>query len=275
MTSPTDAEFDVLPYVDGVGALLAGTANVIMQLSWPEVGYGVLESPVDSGKATLHPVKRFRTTFSYLAVAILGDDTDRAAYREAVNSSHRQVRSTPDSPVAYNAFDPELQLWVAACLYYGFVDVYQQLHGPLDDARADVLYRYSARMGTTLQVREQMWPADREAFEKYWTEGLNRVRIDPPVRAYLLSLMRLTFLPRPIRLLGARASVLFTTAFLPQPFRDELGLAWTDRDQRGFERRMRLIRFLNALLPGPIRRMPFNLFLRDVRRRVRTGRPLV
>jgi uncharacterized protein (DUF2236 family) len=87
-------------------AFAAGAANVIMQLSWPEVGHGVVESKVDSGNLLKHPWKRARTTFQYLAVAILGRPRDRAAFREAVNSSHRQVKSTPDSRIRYNAFDP-------------------------------------------------------------------------------------------------------------------------------------------------------------------------
>ena len=53
-------------------AFAAGAANVIMQLSWPQVGYGVVESKVDSGDLLKHPWKRARTTFQYLAVAILG-----------------------------------------------------------------------------------------------------------------------------------------------------------------------------------------------------------
>ena len=77
-------------------AFAAGAANVIMQLSWPEVGYGVAESKVDSGNLLKHPWKRAGTTFQYLAVAILGRPEDRAAFREAVNSSYRQVKSTPD-----------------------------------------------------------------------------------------------------------------------------------------------------------------------------------
>jgi uncharacterized protein (DUF2236 family) len=100
-----------------VGAgLLAGTANVIMQLSRAPVGYGVLESKVDSGNVFHHPLKRTRTTLTYLAVASMGTDAERAAYRRGVNRPHAQVHSSVESPVAYNAFDTDLQLWVAACL---------------------------------------------------------------------------------------------------------------------------------------------------------------
>lgn len=77
---------------------------------------------------------------------------------------HAQVRSAAGSPVRYSAFDPQLQLWVAACLYRGIIDVHTLLHGPPDEAVADAIYRECRRLGTTLQVPEQMWSADRAAF---------------------------------------------------------------------------------------------------------------
>jgi uncharacterized protein (DUF2236 family) len=275
VSTPAEVDFDIRPYVDGIGAFLAGTANVIMQLSRPGVGYGVVESPVDSGKATLHPIKRFRTTFTYLSVAMLGGDDDCAVYRAAVNTSHRQVRSGPDSPVEYNAFDPQLQLWVAACLYWGFADVIGKLHGELDDDTADALYRYCARFGTTLQVRPELWPADRAAFERYWADGLTKVHIDDTVGGYLYGVMTLRHMPALVRRLRARSNVALTTGFLPQRFRDEMGLAWSAADERRFQRRLAVVAAVNRRLPGPIRRFPFNFFLWDLRRRVRHGRPLV
>jgi uncharacterized protein (DUF2236 family) len=47
----------------GIG-LVAGPANVIMQLAQPGVGYGVMESRVESGRVDRHPIKRARTTFT-------------------------------------------------------------------------------------------------------------------------------------------------------------------------------------------------------------------
>src|ERR1700744_4976955 len=114
-------------------AVLLPAANVIMQLSLPGVGYGVLESPVDSGNVFKHPFKRARTTGTYCAVATVGTEADRTLIREAIDVVHRQVRSTASSPVSYNAFDPGLQLWVAPCLYRYFIDQHEFLHGPLDD----------------------------------------------------------------------------------------------------------------------------------------------
>ena len=111
-----DPDFDLRPFLDFIAAGLAGGANVVMQLSWPEVGYGVHESKWERGALVKHPFKRARTTGTYLAVAMVGTERDIAMFREAVNDAHRVVRSGPDSPVAYNAFTPELQLWVAVLL---------------------------------------------------------------------------------------------------------------------------------------------------------------
>ncbi|MDT4998730.1 MAG: hypothetical protein QOK12_835, partial [Mycobacterium sp.] len=166
-------------------ALLAGPANVIMQLARPGVGYGVLESRVESGRVDRHPIKRARTTFTYLAVATNGSDAQKAAFRKAVNGAHAQVYSTDESPVKYNAFDKDLQMWVAACLYKGAVDVYRTFIGEMDDETADRHYAEGMSLGTTLQVPPEMWPPDRAAFDAYWQQSLAKVHIDDTVRDYL------------------------------------------------------------------------------------------
>ncbi|WP_262321706.1 oxygenase MpaB family protein [Acidiferrimicrobium sp. IK] len=246
-----------------------------MQLSWAPVGYGVVESKVDSGKVTLHPLKRFRTTFTYLAVALMGSEDERRTYRKAVNRSHAQVHSGPVSPVEYNAFDPELQLWVAACLYYGSLDVAVRFGGPLDDATADALYEAARPLGTTLQVKPEMWPASRAEFEEYWERALERVSIDPPVREYLYDLATLRFLPAPLRWPQSRFNLFVTTGFLPPRFREAMQLEWTDADERRFNRLIGVIAAVSRRLPSPLRHFPFNYFLWDFRTRVRLGRRLV
>lgn len=191
-----------------VGAgLLAGSANVIMQLSRAPVGYGVLESRVDSGNLFRHPVKRTRTTLTYLAVATMGTDAERAAYRHGVDRARAQVHSTASSPVAYNAFDTDLQLWVAACLYKGFEDVHLAFVG----GEPEGFYAEAAPLGTTLQVRPEMWPVDRAAFEEYWAGGLAAVGIDDTVRRYLTRIVDLEFLPRVLAVPGRRFHRFVTT----------------------------------------------------------------
>jgi uncharacterized protein (DUF2236 family) len=260
-------------------ALLAGPANVIMQLARPGVGYGVLESRVESGRVDRHPIKRARTTFTYLAVATNGSDAQKAAFRKAVNGAHAQVYSTDESPVKYNAFDKDLQMWVAACLYKGAVDVYRTFIGEMDDETADRHYAEGMSLGTTLQVPAAMWPADRAAFDRYWQESLDLVHIDDTVRDYLFpiaaSRVRGVKLPGPLQRWSDGSALLITTGFLPQRFRDEMRLPWDAKRQRRFDRLMRVLRTVNHLMPRFVRQFPFNVLLRDLDRRIRTGRPLV
>lgn len=262
----------------GVG-LLSGAANVIMELSRPGVGYGVKDSRVESGRADRHPIKRARTTFTYLAVALSGTEEQKKVYRRAVNKSHAEVYSRPGDPVEYNAFDKDLQLWVAACLYKGFVDVYRIFVGEMDDESADRHYREGMALGTTLQVPAEMWPADRKAFDEYWQQSLEQVHIDDAVREYLwpIAAGRLgnATLPAPLQRRLDSVNLFITTGFLPQRFRDEMRLPWNATKQRRFNRLMAAIGAVNKVSPRFVRRFPFNWMLKDLDWRIRTGRPLV
>jgi uncharacterized protein (DUF2236 family) len=271
----SEEDFDVRPYLDGMAGGFAGVANVIMQLSNPGVAYGVYESPVDSGNAMKRPFKRARTTATYLSVAMLGSDEDKAAMRRAIDGVHKFVKSGPDSPVQYNAFDPELQLWVGACLCKGTMDIIDALHGRPDDATADQLYQHFSAFATSLQVRPELWPADRAAFDVYWRQSVEKISIDDTIRSYLMILLNLGNLPKPLALLGRRFARWVNTGFLPERFRQEMHLEWSAKDQRRFEKTMRFVGSVSRKLPPPIRVFPLNFYLWDLRRRVRTGRKLV
>lgn len=268
-------ELDLRDFIDGQSAFYAGTANVIMQLGRPAVGYGVYESTVDSGNILKVPRKRARTTITYLAVALLGTDEERAAYRDAVNGQHRHVRTQEGSPVRYNAFDPELQLWVAACLSYGARDVRRRLHGPMDPAHEQWFYEQTSRFATTLQVRPESWPATLEDFDAYWADGLHQVHYSPEIRDYLLGLLDLAQLPeRQRRRLGSFHRWV-NTGFLPPEFREALDLEWSARDEARFTARMEAAGRRNQRVPRPVAMFPFNAVLADFRVRRRLGLDLV
>jgi uncharacterized protein (DUF2236 family) len=268
-------DFDMRDHLPGVVGMVGAAANVIMQLGRPGVGHGVVESTVDSGNVMLHPWKRLRTTTSYLTVALFGSDADRAAYREAVNRSHRPVRSGPDSPVRYNAFDPELQLWVAACLYVGFRDVRATFLGEPDPVEAEQLYQHCRRLGTTLQVPPEAWPADLAAFDEYWRDGVARVRYDDVVRDHLLAIVDLRMVPRWMRIGSAAVNRFFTIGMLPPEFRRAMGLDWSARQERWYVRVVRPLRLTSRLTPRWLRFLPVRLQLMEVRLRIRRGWSLV
>ncbi|MEP9394548.1 oxygenase MpaB family protein [Gordonia sp. VNQ95] len=270
------AELDALPAsnMEMLGiATLAGPANVIMQLALPAVGYGVYESRVDSGNLFKHPVKRTRTTLSYLAVAASGDPKIRKAYRRAVGRAHAKVRSTPESPVKYNAFDPNLQLWVAACLYKGWEDVQRIFGDPA--AITEEAYQAGAVMGTTLQMPREMWPATRADFDVYWNGMIDSLEIDPVIREHLMQIARMGFAGSTMSRLFGWHSEIFAIGFLDEGFRRAMGVEFKPWQQRFFDVHNKIARAMIAHFPKWLRAFPFNLLLTDVKWRIRTKRPLV
>lgn len=285
---PLDDESDTVPdevadRLYGLG-LAAGGANVVMQLARLPVGHGVAKSTVDSGRVDKHPIKRLRTTTAYLVIAALGTRDERLALRKEINRVHAQVRSEPDDPVAYDAFDPELQLWVAACLYKGYEDVIEIVEGaPPHRAVVDaVLYPHARRFGTTLQVPAELWPEDRDAFEEYWRDGVASIEMDDITRRYLTGIVDQRALLAPLGPIGrpltpvlARIGRFTTLGFLPPEFRAELGMDLTDRQLRAHRRVFRTLGWVQQRLPRPLRQFPFNAYLWDTRRRLRAGTPVV
>jgi uncharacterized protein (DUF2236 family) len=269
---------EVRASIAGLG-LAAGGANVIMQLSRLPIGHGVARSTVESGQVHRHPVKRLRTTTAFLVISLFGTPDERRLLRTEINRVHEHVHSQPGDPVVYDAFDPELQLWVAACLLQGALDIDARLHGT---GRPEVVYDHLKRFGTDLQVSDDLWPADLDGFERYWDEGVRQIEIDDLTRAYLTTIADGSFLLAPLGRWGRPLTVLLrpwnrfmTLGFLPAPFRHELGLPWSDGQQRRHDRLFGALFTLARRSPRPIREFPLNLYLRDTRRRLRDGRPVI
>ena len=161
--------------------------------------------------------------------------------RSEVNRQHKGVvRKEGEADVPYNAFDQDLQLWVASCIYVGFSYWLEMAHGPLSEAQREAFYRHCSRLGTTLQLPEDAWPADREAFEAYWRDSIKTLEMDDVSGGYLRDLANLRFFKPWFRRPFARSNRLLTVGFLAPEFRELLGEQWTADDQRRFDRFLRV-----------------------------------
>lgn len=265
---------DPLDEVSGL-ALMAGGANVIMQLARRPVGHGVIRSPVESGNLYAHPIKRTRTTLAYLMTALYGTPEERRELRKQIDRVHAHVRSAPDAEVPYNAFDRDLQMWVGACLYRGAEDAFKTFVGEFDERATEELYQAGRRLGTTLQVPEELWPADRAAFEKYWAEEIQLIEIDDTTREFLHGIARLKFYGKAVSFLFGRLGEFVTVGFLPPEFREQMRLPWNARKQRRFDRLMSVLAAVSRVLPRVLREFPLNLVWWDTRNRLRIGKPVI
>jgi uncharacterized protein (DUF2236 family) len=234
-----------------------------------------VESRVESGALMEHPWKRLRTTAQYMAVAVLGTDEERAAYRDAVNVVHRQVRSTANSPVSYNAFDRNLQLWVAACLFVFYEDTYQLLRGKMTEEQAENFYQHARPLGTTLQVTDEQWPATRAEFDTYWNATRQTLELDDVVRDYLMRLINLKMINPVFRVIFGPLLRFLTIGFLAPRFRELLGVEWSQTEQRQFENLFLFVSFVNRFIPGFLRTVNYRVLMADVRYRIRRRKALI
>ncbi|NMD56582.1 MULTISPECIES: oxygenase MpaB family protein [Tsukamurella] len=255
--------------------LTSGVANIVMQLSLPAVGHGVHESRVASGSPRRRPFKRLRTTTQHLVVSVVGNEADRAAFREEMRAVHAHVHSTESSPVGYSGNARDLQLWVAACLYRFYIDQYEFLYGPLERATLDVLTPAAAPLATGVNVPESAWPKDWQEFEDYWNAMLPSLSIAPEVRDDLKSLSDFMFLGEALGPPGWVLAKVFgpinhflTRGNLPPQFRDLLGWEWSAAEQLWFDRLLRLLRVADVVNPDAIR-IYARVLLLDLRLRLR------
>jgi uncharacterized protein (DUF2236 family) len=269
--APSEADgMNLTDFVGETFLFLGAGATVLLQMAEPGVGHGVS----DHSTVLSRPLDRLRTTMTYVYAVTLGSEEERRAIVRVTNKAHVPIHSQPDGPVAYNGFDPELQLWVAATLYKNGHDLYERFFGPMDAVTADRIYQQSAVYGTALQVKPEMWPATRAEFDAYWQRKIDELTADDQVRGFVHKLLRGGDSPLVIRL-GMPLNRFVTTGLLPPRIREQLQLSWSPIDQRLFDALMTVMPPIYRLVPRSLRWLPARYYLWDMRRRLSSGRGLI
>ena len=119
-----------------------------------------------------------------------------------------------------------------------------------------------------------MWPADRAAFDAYFQQRIADADIDEPTADYVRTLIGFQMMPWWFKPAGFLLTFM-NTGYTPPALRAKLGLRWSRRHQFVFDRVNRITGAVARRLPRSMRLMPHSFYLRDMRRRVRAGRPLV
>ena len=250
--------------ISNEAVLLAGGARaILLQLAMPAVGTGVARH----SDFTSDPLRRLRNTLTYLYVLVYGTPAEVAAIVGYVDRAHAPVRSVPgEHGTAYDAVDPQQQLWVAATLYDSALTVHEAVFGPLPAPDAEALYREYALIGTALQMPADAWPADRAAFADYWARSLDSLRVNEEARGVAWDLLHPPTAPLWLR--AAMPLVRFLTAgFLPRDVRDAFALPWSSGRERRFRATVRMLAAVYPRLPLRLRRWPAKHYLTRFRAR--------
>ena len=243
--------------------ILAGAGRaILLQLAYPQVGYGVARH----SNFADNPMSRLHGTLMYVYAVMAGTPADRELAQRYVRRMHEPVHGGgADGVPAYDARDPELQLWVAATLYDTAILVHRRVLGHLPESRATALYERYAALGTALEVPPASWPEDRSAFARYWQDATGRLAPDDTIRAQADALWKAAKAPRWVRPLMP-LNRFVTADLLPPDVRDAYGMAWTPSDQRRADLLWSVVRLVYPRLPVRLRTWPQRYYLGRVRR---------
>jgi uncharacterized protein (DUF2236 family) len=206
---------------------VGGPTAILLQIAHPLVGQGVADHSTFATRA----ISRAEYTQMYVYCMIFGTSEEKAAMKAYVDKAHSRVVGQ-QGKTAYNAKDPELQLWVAATIYASMIGMYELIYGPMSSARAERVYRAFSIMGTSLQVPHSMWPKNLSAFKDYWDDMIdNKLHVTTDARAVLKDIFHPTkTLPlwaRPLAIVAMPFVRRITIEQLPPPVRDQFFLRST------------------------------------------------
>jgi len=252
--------------------ILAGGRAILLQLANPAVGHGVARH----SDFVSRPLNRLNGTLAYVYAVTCGSPVDRARAVRRVALAHRPVHSpraragdgrSPGWPPegtgrpSYDAFDPHLQLWVAATLYESASRMHDLVFGPLSDEDAETVYRDYGVLGTALQVPQDLWPKDRAAFNRYWQRARAELTTDSVTKGVARQLLNPPVAPLWLRMAMPLAR-LVTTGLLDPRERALFDLPWSPRRQRRFERLLTVVRVVYPRLPRRLRHGPMTHYLK-------------
>lgn len=251
-------------------ALAGGPAAILLQISHPKVGQGVADHSTFTTRA-IKSISRAQYTQMYIYVIILGNKDEKAAMRAWVDKAHSRVKGG-EKDNAYDAMDPELQLWVAATIYPSMISMYELIYGPLPPAMGERVYQAYFIMATSLQVPREIWPANLRAFRMYWKDMVeNHLEVTVDARMVLKDLWHPKGIPfwiKPAVWVAMTFVRLITAEQLPPAIREQFALRSTKTSRAITSPFITGMSGVYPLTPRFIRTLPKTYYMRLVRKRM-------
>lgn len=233
-----------------VTVLFGGARALLMQAAHPLVIAGARES----GFYERDPWKRLQRTLFLTYTITFGTKEEARQAAKRINDVHRRVKGTDTvTGKPYDALDPELLLWVHACLVDSALLFEQLTVGALDDAGRQRFHEEQMLAAEMVLVPRDIIPATVPELRAYIdrvlasgdlrvTDAARRVaRLfhDPPREAEW----------RPVLKLVSRWSF----ATLPPSLREQYGIRWTPAKRLGAAMAPFAAKAIRPLLPSRYR----------------------
>jgi uncharacterized protein (DUF2236 family) len=233
-----------------VTVLFGGARALLLQAAHPLVIAGAR----DTGFYKKNPWKRLERTLMLTYAITFGTRAEARVAAERINDVHRRVRGVDEvTGLPYDALDPELLLWVHACLVDSALLFEELTVGGLDDAGRQRFHEEQMLAAELLLVPRDRIPSTVAELRGYIeamaagadlrvTDAARRVAAlfhDPPPGAEW----------RPVLKVVSR----WAFGTLPAPLREAYGVVWSPAKDLALRAELRVARAVRPLLPSRYR----------------------
>ncbi len=273
---PTDDELqEVLVGPDSVSWAVASDIRLyavmlyplLLQVAHPTVGAGVR----DYSDFEQRPWDRLMRSLDWVTLLVYGGDDAVAAGRR-LRVLHKSFRGEREDGRPYYALEPEAYAWVHATLLESYVAGHAHFGRPMTREQLERFYAEYRALGRLAGVRERDLPDDWLGYRAYFQETCEQqlvrtASVDRVIRSVKSPAAPPVPMPawawRVASIPPQRALWLGGIGLMAPGLRERLGIDWSDRDERAFQRLGRISRGLTPVLPRGLRVMgPMSLRMR-------------
>jgi uncharacterized protein (DUF2236 family) len=246
-----------------VTVLFGGARALLMQAAHPLVIAGARET----GFYERNPWKRLQRTLMLTYSLTFGSAEEAQAAADRINDVHRRVHGVDEvTGLPYDALDPDLLLWVHACLVDSALRFEEYTVGRLDAAGRQRFHEEQMLAAEMVLLPRERIPETVEDLRSYidGIVGSGILRVTDAAR----SVARLFQDPPPEAewrpVLKAVSRWAFGT--LPPPVRDAYGVRWSPAKELALRASLPSLRLVRPLLPPKFRYIaPYQEWLAETR----------
>ncbi len=233
-----------------VTVLFGGARAVLMQAAHPLVIAGARAT----GFYERDPWKRLQRTLILTYTITFGTKAEAHAAADRINDVHARIQGVDDvTGRPYDALDPQLLLWVHACLVDSALLFEELTVGKLNDAGRQRFHEEQMLAAEMVKIPREIIPPTVPALRAYMADVIGRgdLRVTDSARR----VAELFYHPpaeaewRPV--LKGVSRLAFAT--LPAPLREEFGISLGPAKRAAMAATFAATRFARPLLPAKVR----------------------
>jgi uncharacterized protein (DUF2236 family) len=223
---------------------LIGPRPAVLQNMLAELGQGVL----DHSTFFSDTAERLKRTIPPIFKTVYGSEEQNAGIQ--VRDFHTNIKgempATESAPAGrYHALDPETYYWAHATFVEQVIYFADTFVKRLSEAEKEQIYLESKTWYRRYGVSDRPQPATYAEFEQFWDRMLNEVAVAHKSARYGVGYVTKGFpCPKGVNPVAWKiiakvfdpVAAFITAGGLPPRARDLLGLPWTERQERNYQR---------------------------------------